>query len=144
MKAQTSQNSSQILSSLPELIQRATLAQTQLESIMTHLQITQDGVLRSNLPSTNGTPRFTPQFEQHSDELRVAVIEIGGNFTQIGDTLSQVTEAIGQIELATRELVTGVEKQLKVNSVASMREAVNSLDSALRTRPTSSMPAVKH
>jgi hypothetical protein len=137
MKTQTSQNHSQILNALPELIKRATLAQTQLESIVTHFEVTQDGVLRSNLPSTNGTQRFTPQFEEHSGVLLSAINEISS-------VLTQVTDSIGQVELATRDLVNGVEKQLNVSPVASMREAVTSLDSVLRTRPTSSMPAVKH
>lgn len=135
MKHQTVQDQSEILKALPLLIQKATAAQTQLAAIVTHFEITQDGVLKSTLAPSNGTPRFTPQFEEYSGLLLSAV-------TEISENLSTVTEVIEQIQEATKHLVVGVESQLNISPVASMREAVNSLESAMRTRPTTSMPAV--
>ena len=137
MKSQTIQDQKQILATLPELIKKATLAQTQLSEMVSNFEVTQDGVLRSTLAPVNGAQRFTRQFEGCSGELCFAVTEANNN-------LSAVMELIEQIHEATKDLVVGVETQLKVNPVASMRDAVNSLDSTMRTRPTSSMPAVKH
>lgn len=137
MSSQTIQDQKQILAALPELIQKATLAQTQLSEIVSHFEITQDGVLRSTLAPLNGVQRFTSHFEGCSGELLTAVTETTNNLSAVTDTIEQILEA-------TKQLVIGVETQLKVNPVASMRNAVDSLDSALRTRSTTSMPVVKH
>jgi len=137
MKSKTHHNQSEILRILPELIKQATAAQTQLAAIAAHFEITQDGVLKSTLAPSNGTQRFTPQFEEYSDLLLLSV-------TEISDNLSHVTDTIEQIQEATKHLVVGVETQLKISPVASMREAVNSLESTLRTRPATSIPAVKY
>jgi hypothetical protein len=136
MKQTTSQNQAQILNILPELIQKATNAQTRLSEAVTHFEITQDGVLKSTLAPFNGTQRFTPQFEEFSAVLLEAVTEIGENLTGI-------TDMIEEIEAATKQLVVGVETQLEVSPVASMRSAINSLESTLRTRSSQSLIAVK-
>jgi hypothetical protein len=136
MKQTTSQNQAQILKLLPELIQKATLAQTRLSESVTHFEITQDGVLKSTLAPLNGTQRFTPQFEEFSEVLLAAVIEIGENLLNITDTIEE-------IEAATSQLAVGVETQLKISPVASMRSAVSSLESTLRTRSSQSLLAVK-
>jgi hypothetical protein len=133
----TSQNQKLILASIPELIQKATAAQAKLSAIVTHLEVTQDGVLKSTLPPSKDQPRFTSQFEEYSDLILSTLTEISAN-------LFHATNEINQIQEATKQLVVGVETELNVSPVASMREAINSLDSTMRTRPTTSMPAIKH
>lgn len=136
MKQTTSLKQAQILKILPELIQRATNAQTRFSEIVTHFEITQDGVLKSTLAPSKGVPRFTPQFDEFSGVLLEAV-------TEIGENLIGLTDLIEQIEAATKQLTIGVETQLKVSPVASMRSAVNSMESTLKTRSSQSLIAVK-
>lgn len=136
MKQTTSQRQAQILKILPELIQKATNAQTRLSEVTTHFEITQDGVLKSTLVPINGRQRFTPQFEEFSEVLLSAV-------TEIGENLIGITDMIEEIEAATKQLTVGVENQLGVSPVAEMRSAINSLESTLKTRSSASLVAVK-
>jgi len=131
MKQTTSQRQAQILSILPELIQKATKAQARFAEMATHFEITQDGVLKSTLTPLKGARRFTPQFEEFSEELLVAV-------TEIGENLAGITDMVEQIEAATEQLAVGVETQLEVIPVDSMSSAISSLESILSVRSSSS------
>ena len=51
MKQTTSQRQAQILSILPELIQKATKAQARFAEMATHFEITQDGQIQQLLAS---------------------------------------------------------------------------------------------
>lgn len=100
-------NQAELLKLLPNLMGLVTKAQAKLASIETHLEVAQDGALRSALPPVNGEPQFTAQFEENSEIFLVAVQEIESVF-------EEVAGVIDQIEMASAQLVVGVEKQLEL------------------------------
>jgi len=105
----TAKNQAELLKLLPNLMSLVTKAQARLSSIESHVAIAQDGVFRSSLPAADGEPQFTPQFEENSEIFLVSVQEVGTVFEQMSRYLEQ-------IELATAQIVVGVEKQLEVPS----------------------------
>lgn len=105
----SAKDQAELLKILPNLIGLVTKVQAKLASIEAHLEIAQDGVLRSALPPIKGEPQFTSQFKENSEMFLVAVQGVGTVF-------EQVSEYIDQLEVATSQIVVGVEKQLELKS----------------------------
>lgn len=101
------QDQEALLKLLPSLMHRLIAAQAQLTSIENHIEVAQDGLLRSTLPSVDGVPQFTPQFTKHSSEFLHSIQTLDA-------TIAAVVESIEQIEMASAQLVVGVRVQLQV------------------------------
>jgi methyl-accepting chemotaxis protein len=87
---------------LPELMAKVTEAQTKLHSIDNHLALSLVAVNKSATSSVGGVPtRFTDPFEEFSELFNVSVEEIA-------NVLLATCESIEQIEVATQQLVVGV------------------------------------
>ena len=103
---QTAQNQAELLKLIPNLMSKVTRAQAHLASIASHLEVAQGGVLRSSLPSSNGEPKFSQNFEDASGEFLAAVDEVN-------KVITSLAESIEQIEQSTAQIVVGVKQQLE-------------------------------
>jgi hypothetical protein len=99
----TEQNQAALLKMIPNLMGLVTKAQAHLATIASHLVVAQDGAIRSSLPTVDGEPRFTQNFEDASGEFLCAVEEISNVF-------NTVAESIEFIKGSTEQLVVGVNR----------------------------------
>jgi hypothetical protein len=105
----TAQNQADLLKIIPNLMGLVTKAQAHLASIESHLELAQDGVLRSSLYPINDEPQFTQNFEDSSGEFLVAVDEVSKIFTSVAESIEQIEASTYQIVVGVKNLLQGEE-----------------------------------
>jgi len=112
MSQQARANYAKLQKVLPELMAKVTEAQAKLHSIDNNLTLSLVAVNKSAASSIGGVPiRFTDHFEEFSELFSVSVGELA-------NVLLATCEAIEQIEVATQQIVVGVNTQLNPSGTA--------------------------